>query len=393
MGRKGPAKGVYAREASILIDFKWRGKRFRERLDIPPTPKNMMYAANQKQEIDQKIALGTFDFAAYFPKSKTIAKLGLENADSPLFSEMVEEWLKLMLPELAETTYKEYKNTLYCHHVPKLGARRMNEFTLELVEKHVAGLGIDNNKTFNNVVSPLRGVLAKAFDWKKTSVDFGLIVPSRKKPKNAKPQPLDPDEIADLLAKLFERNGEQVANYFEFAIFTGMRPSELIALDWDDIDFRKRIAHVRRALVRTIEKDTKTGEEREVELSDRAFDALTRQKKFTYLQNGRVFHNPLTDAPYTDTQVQMEKFWRPTLRLCKIRHRDARQTRHTYATMCLMAGMNPAYVAGQMGHSVEMFFRVYSKWINKKANTGQQQLLNSYIDQIASQSSHKEGGK
>jgi integrase len=29
----------------------------------------------------------------------------------------------------------------------------------------------------------------------------------------------------------------------------------------------------------------------------------------------------------------------------------------------LMAGVNPAFMAGQLGHSPEMFFRVYAKWI------------------------------
>jgi integrase len=61
--------------------------------------------------------------------------------------------------------------------------------------------------------------------------------------------------------------------------------------------------------------------------------------------------------------------WRPTLKAIGIRHRDARQTRHTFATLCLMAGMNPAYVSRQMGHTnAKMFFEVYSKWIDGVAN-------------------------
>ena len=46
-----------------------------------------------------------------------------------------------------------------------------------------------------------------------------------------------------------------------------------------------------------------------------------------------------------------------------IRHRPPYNTRHTYATMMLMAGMTPAFCAGQMGHSVEVFLRTYAKWI------------------------------
>ena len=38
--------------------------------------------------------------------------------------------------------------------------------------------------------------------------------------------------------------------------------------------------------------------------------------------------------------------------------------RHTYATIMLMVGMNPAFCANQMGHSVEIFLRTYSRWLN-----------------------------
>lgn len=32
--------------------------------------------------------------------------------------------------------------------------------------------------------------------------------------------------------------------------------------------------------------------------------------------------------------------------------------------MCLMAGMNPAFIANQLGHSVEMLLSTYAKWIS-----------------------------
>ena len=47
-----------------------------------------------------------------------------------------------------------------------------------------------------------------------------------------------------------------------------------------------------------------------------------------------------------------------------IRHRRTYNTRHTYATIGLMAGVNPAFIARQLGHSLEMFFKVYAKWID-----------------------------
>lgn len=83
------------------------------------------------------------------------------------------------------------------------------------------------------------------------------------------------------------------------------------------------------------------------------------------LANGAIFWNPNTGKPWKDEQVQ-RRFWAPSLRRCGLRHREQYQTRHTFATMCLMNGANPAWVARQMGHkSLKMFFEVYARWIDR----------------------------
>jgi len=51
-----------------------------------------------------------------------------------------------------------------------------------------------------------------------------------------------------------------------------------------------------------------------------------------------------------------------------MRYRPPFNTRHTYATMVLMASMTPAFCARQLGHSVEMFLRTYAKWIDGDQN-------------------------
>lgn len=42
--------------------------------------------------------------------------------------------------------------------------------------------------------------------------------------------------------------------------------------------------------------------------------------------------------------------------------------RHTYATMCLMSGMNPAFIASQLGHSVQVLLSTYAKWLNSASD-------------------------
>ena len=40
------------------------------------------------------------------------------------------------------------------------------------------------------------------------------------------------------------------------------------------------------------------------------------------------------------------------------------ETRHTYAAICQMTGMNPTFIANQLGHSVQMLLSTYAKWLN-----------------------------
>jgi integrase len=49
-----------------------------------------------------------------------------------------------------------------------------------------------------------------------------------------------------------------VANYNEFALLTGLRPSERIALVWGDVDWNRRTVQVERSRVLAEVKPAKT---------------------------------------------------------------------------------------------------------------------------------------
>jgi integrase len=74
-----------------------------------------------------------------------------------------------------------------------------------------------------------------------------------------------------------------------------------------------------------------------------------------------------------------------------MRYRPPYNTRHTYATMMLMAGMTPAFCAKQLGHSVEMFLRTYAKWIDGGQNALEMGRLEAAIAPSASTSAPKKG--
>ena len=75
-----------------------------------------------------------------------------------------------------------------------------------------------------------------------------------------------------------------------------------------------------------------------------------------------------------------DKHFQAALTDLKLRARRQYNCRHTYATMCLMAGMNPAFIATQLGHSVQMLLSTYARWINSSTAWGELgKLENSWI--------------
>jgi integrase len=101
-------------------------------------------------------------------------------------------------------------------------------------------------------------------------------------------------------------------------------------------------------------------------LNGEALAALTDQKAHTLLAggpNGVVFTNPFTREAFKDDWRPGE-CWRIVLQGEGLRHRNAYQTRHTFASLALMAGANPFWVARQLGHvAASTMFRHYARWI------------------------------
>ena len=60
--------------------------------------------------------------------------------------------------------------------------------------------------------------------------------------------------------------------------------------------------------------------------------------------------------------------WGPAVRKLGIRYCPPYNCRHTYATICSMSGMNPAFIAQQLGHSVQMLLSTYARWINSSSD-------------------------
>ncbi len=239
------------------------------------------------------------------------------------------------------------------------------------MQEWIADLKI-GNKRINNVLIPLRGICADAFT-------DGLIERdpmTRIRNLSHRPKEPDPFTLDEVQAILDVAEG-QVRHLFQFAFFTGLRTSELIAIEWSDVNQDQNIAHIRRAVVLGQVKRPKTvSGERDILLLPPALDALKAQQPFTRFKGNRIFYNPKTQTPWASDEPIRLQFWKPLLKRAGVRYRQPYNTRHTYASMMLTAGENPMWVAHQMGHSDwGMIRKVYGRWIPDNDRTGGQKLM------------------
>lgn len=365
MGKRGTYCNVEARENKIRVRFFYLEERCSETLNLAPTPPNLRYAARLAKEIAEKIKQGSFDYATYFPESRRITALGAPSKRAWTFEQTAEAWYQATSSTLAKGTRIKYRQALDNFWLPKLGERRIRAISHLDLKLVVNTHKWPSSKHRNNTLIPGRRIFDLA--TQEEIIDrnpFNGIKNLRV--QRPIPDPCTLQEAERILQHMAKVYGDEQADYFEFAFFTGVRPEEQIALQWNDIDWSYKQAMIQRALTAGEMKTIKTVVARTIELNDRALSVLTRQRPRTELKSDFVFQHSITGKPYTSETYQRDAIWTPTLRALKIRHRRAYQTRHTYATLCLMeANTNPLWLAKQLGHSVQMLYSTYAKWIER----------------------------
>jgi integrase len=353
--------GVQKHGDQVRIVFMFEGKRCREAVNgAKQTPPGYAKANALREEILQKIKHGVFRYEDYFPHSNRVKSIKKPKS----FEEVAKTWLKAKKLNCKDASIKAFTSQIAFWN-EQFGKREVRDIThLDLLDSLSKKEGL-TAKTRNNYLVPLRGIFDAAF------VSGLITTDPTARLRNAKTEKPEPDPFTSIqmhkvLAYMQKHYPEGVWNYFSFAFGTGLRPSEMIELKWSDIDFDERKAKISRAKVGTIVQATKTRAKWPVKLTDLAFDALVRQSRLTRLKgpSAYVFENPATKQGWACDKEQRINYWTPALHGCGLHHRDAYQCRHTFATLLLMSGSKPAYIASQLGHvDATMVFRKYSEWI------------------------------
>jgi len=364
MGRGG--RGVRAvSDSSIEITFMYRGVRCRERITLKPTATNLKKAELHKAAIEHAISIGTFDYSVTFPRSPRAAKFAPETSRETLSGFLI-RWLNAKEQHVASSTFDGYRKLVTLRLIPALGDTMLVDLKRKAVRDWLNTLEV-SNKTLRNIQSCLRSALNDAAEEELLELNpLAGWTYSRKAgpPKEDDIDPFSPDEQQKILAVL----SGQARNMIQFALWTGLRTSELVALNWGDIDWQREEVMVRRAMTQASKgkaETTKTAAgRRRVKLLRPALEALNAQKAHTFQANAEVFQNPRTMKRWTGDGPIRKTMWMPAMTKSDVRYRRPYQTRHTFASMMLSAGEHPMWVAKQMGHTDwTMIARVYGRWM------------------------------
>lgn len=376
MGNERKRTGVQVvSDSTIQIDFTYKTRRCRERIKLKPTPANIKRAEQHRAAILDAIERGTFDYATTFPDSPNAKIFAEYKGEGYKLKDWLDSWLELQKVTVKSSTYNDYRKIVNNTLIPEFGKLNLAEIKRTHVRdwcnKQTAG-----NKRLANVQSVLRIALHDAMsdDLIETNQLYGWTYERKEAPKpNDDIDPFPTDEQNLILVSCRE---PQHRNFFQFAFWTGLRTSELVALEWGDIDWHKGIVRIWRAMTQSATEaekpKTKRGA-RDVKLLQPAIDALLAQKEHSFLAGGAVFLNPLYGEPWAGDQAIRKLAWIPALKKAGLRYRNPYQTRHTYASMMLTAGESPIWLAQQMGHSdTSQIFTKYGRWIETKdAHSGE----------------------
>ena len=284
------------------------------------------------------------------------------------FAEAANEYMAER-PHLKDATSRGYREILKNYLIPEFGRLSVDQISEQQIAKFQAEISEKVSATrVNNIMGPLRYILKQCYRRKLITDNPALnVMPLREEEPTI--DPLNADELDKVLVAMKPHQRP----LFICLAWTGCRPNELLALRWPNVNFDRNEIRINKGRVRGKEGTPKTrSSNRTVHMFSVVKQSLLELRSST-TQNveGYVFLNR-NGQPY-DRHVDRE--WRVALKKADVRHRPSYQLRHTFASLCLASGLQPTWIAKQLGHSTpQITFKHYARYINDSANINENRL-------------------
>ena len=272
--------------------------------------------------------------------------------------DFLERWLEEYgRARLRSRTIQGYRNYLGRYLPEWLGRKRMMDVRAEDVSRFEAvlmrGGARNGGELSGRTVLQMHRILSSAFTYAvRQGVVRGNVVRGVEPPKfkRFEAEALDWDDVGRLLA---------VIDDYEFRVFvvlalqTGLRRSELLGLQWRDVDVGRRLLAVRRCWIRVTGiglqvEGTKSGRSRVVDVPEDAVDGLDAMRGEGVGGERFIFERDVGIAWDPDAVTRRFRSYASLAGFGSLRLHDLR---HTHASLMLAGGVHLKVVSERLGHS------------------------------------------
>lgn len=241
-----------------------------------------------------------------------------------------------------------YEQALRTRILPELGAAKLSEIGRADVQDfadRLLALGLDPS-TIRNALMPLRAIYRRALSRGEVAVNptTGLELPAV---RGRRDRIASPEEAAALVRALPEEERALWAT----ALYAGLRRGELMALAWEHVDLPAGVIRVERSFDPRagvyVAPKSRAGT-RKVPIASVLREYLIAHRLRSGRAEGLVFGRSAT-SPFDSWQVKgrADKAWR----VAGLAPIGLHESRHTFASLMIAAGVNPTALATYMGHA------------------------------------------
>lgn len=278
---------------------------------------------------------------------------------------LIDDWLETTRPRVTQRTAGGYQGLLYRYIKPELGTKRVGQLETKDIQRLYASMQAQKGlsaRVVRHTHATFRQVLEQAVEWKLIARNPADSL-KRKLPKidEAERRVLDQNEASKFLKACA---GMPNGLLFEFALLSGMRPEEYLALQWRDVNFDKNTAQVKRALVRhkktwRFQEPKTKGSKRVVTIPASLCKKLAAHRRWQSelrLKVGNEWQaNDLVFCSEFGTPLSIPnltyRYFRPLLVVAGLPQIRLYDLRHTHATLLLAADEHLKVVSERLGHS------------------------------------------
>jgi integrase len=245
----------------------------------------------------------------------------------------------------AENTKKNYQVAYGKHFKSVFGKLKLYQIKSEHIEDFKAHRAKKAKaSTVNQELILLGSILERAVEWEYLRENPARKV-KRLRVAETEYNTLGVEEANELLATVPKNNW--FYTFVVVALNTGMRVSEILALTWDDIDFKSRAVKV----LNDEDHETKTGKIRYIPINDFLYGVLKKHPR--HISNSLLFASMKTkrqgEAIHRNS---VESRLNQAITEANIEgHVRIHDLRHTFGTRLADLGENPRTIMELMGHS------------------------------------------